>query len=130
MDEPSKNGQSNHELEGIGGQPIVDSRTSVKDLRLLQRAARHKWPVKNHHRKLVVNQMEDILKNADDPRTVVAAARVLIAADSVNIHRETNEVAERTADIAEGIAVLRAAMAGKELREQFAKDTDSLPGNP
>lgn len=84
---------------GIGGLPIVNPLSPVKDLNLLRRAVRS-FPVKSHHRKLVVEEMAAIIeKMKDEPRQQIAAAKVLVAAEQVNVSREKTEVSATNVNV-------------------------------
>jgi len=79
---------------GLGGLPIVDERTPGQDLRLIRRAVRNDWPISAELRARVMGAMDGIIADCPDPRSQVAAARVLIAADSINAKREQMDQAE------------------------------------
>lgn len=73
---------------GIGGQAVVDSRTGGQDIRLMRRAVKH-FPIKAIHRKLIVDSMSEIVGDSErDDRPRIAAARVMVAAEQVNVSRE------------------------------------------
>lgn len=82
---------------GIGGQPVVDTRTPGRDLRMLRAAAR--WNVKPSHRRLVRETMADLVKEAADPRVTIAAARVLVACDTVDARRESTQTTRTVAHV-------------------------------
>lgn len=71
--------------EGQGSEPLVNPDRPLKDLRLLRMAARFNMPEAT--RQKLVDAMGQLLDH-DKPRTKVAAARVLIAADKNNLERE------------------------------------------
>lgn len=79
-------------VQQIGGQPVVDPRTGGKDMRLLRRAIREDWPITPEIRRLIVNQMALTAGRSEDERNRIAAAKVLVAADSINARREATDM--------------------------------------
>ncbi len=88
--------QSNHPSSvhegGLGGIPVVDDRTPGQDLRLIRRAVRNDWPITEEMRELILKRMRRVMKESPDPQVQVAAAKVVISADEVNVKRETLDV--------------------------------------
>jgi len=78
-----------------GGQGEVlaslEARANKADLTLIRRAISERWPIAPKDRELLVARMVLLLDASDDPRMHVAAAKVLVAADSVNARRELGE---------------------------------------
>lgn len=72
-------------VDEVLAEPAVISRS---DSKMIERAVKHKWPIKNSLRRAIVEKMEAAV-NEGCPKTQIAAARVIIAADKLNIHRET-----------------------------------------
>ncbi len=68
------------------------TRAGRGNLRLIERAIREDWPISKNIRHKLTFQMGEILDSPSE-RNKVAAARVLIAADSVNAKREAIDVA-------------------------------------
>ncbi|WP_437188290.1 hypothetical protein SH668x_001728 [Planctomicrobium sp. SH668] len=75
-------------LRGLGGLPLVDERTCGQDLRLIRRAIRNDWPVSPQLRASILTKMSEVLQESPDPRCLVAAAKVVVAADRINVARE------------------------------------------
>ena len=73
--------------------PSVDL-TRPGDLALIRTAIRNEYPITDDVRKLIVNQMALIVGRDDSAKMRVAAARVLVAADSVNVKREAIQQAD------------------------------------
>jgi hypothetical protein len=77
----------------------VDARTGGQDLRLIRRAIANGWNVPEDIKKAVVEEMARLVagKNAEgqpvevNSRNRIAAARVLVAADSVDARLETSD---------------------------------------
>lgn len=88
----SSNLEPEEEPQEIGGQPVVDPRTGGKDMRLLRRAIREDWPITPEIRRLIVNQMALTAGRSEDERNRIAAAKVLVAADSINARREATDM--------------------------------------
>lgn len=84
---------------GIGGQSILDPRTPRKDIRLLLRAINGRWPVEDGTKKLVVDELSKVVECNEDARNKIAAARVLVAADSVNAKREIEAIKAETEQV-------------------------------
>lgn len=63
-------------------------RAGKGNMRLVQRAIRNGWPIPDKMKAMVVRQMGMIVRDAESARDKTAAARVLVAADSVNVRRE------------------------------------------
>lgn len=69
------------------------------NMAMIRRALRDDWPIPPDLRKTLVAQMGKILESADSDRDCIAAAKVLVAADSLNAKREATDLAaEKTAD--------------------------------
>lgn len=85
------------EIGGIGGQSVVDSRTAGQDLRLIRRAIVNGWNVSDRVKRLVIEEMALLVEGKNrqgepievDARNKISAARVLVAADSVDARMET-----------------------------------------
>ena len=81
--------------EGIGDTPgsgaHIDERTGGKDMRLLRTAIKNGWPIPDEYREAVVKKLLVIVGQSDNERNKVAAARVLVAADKINVDREVIE---------------------------------------
>jgi len=88
----ASNLEPEEEPQEIGGQPVVDPRTGGKDMRLLRRAIREDWPITPEIRRLIVNQMALTAGRSEDERNRIAAAKVLVAADSINARREATDM--------------------------------------
>jgi len=58
------------------------------DLRLLERAARHNWPVDENMRKALVNKVARIALTTEDPDYTIKGVRTVGYLDSLNIQRE------------------------------------------
>lgn len=80
---------------GLGG--LASERNQTSDIAVVRRAIRDDWPISPAMRQLIANQMALIVgRGESDTRSKVAAARVLVAADSVNAKREAMDInAER-----------------------------------
>lgn len=90
------------------------------NMRLVRRAILNGWPIPDEIRQLVVNQMALIVGKSPTEKNQIGAAKVLIAADSVNARREANIVQERSTDLAVATLVMKQAMASPEARRLLA----------
>lgn len=79
---------------GIGGNCFIDQRTGGRDLQLVRRAIREDWPIPAGVRKLLVEELGGVLKDGEDERNKISAAKALIAADAVNARREAMDQAD------------------------------------
>ena len=61
---------------------------------MVRRAIKEGWPITPQLRRILVDKMADVMTLADDERTQVAAAKVLIAADAINTKREAMDQAD------------------------------------
>lgn len=64
------------------------------NLALVRRAIREDWPIPAETRKLLVDQLAKVIGESKKERNKIAASRVLVAADSVNVKRESNDLRE------------------------------------
>lgn len=75
------------ELDGIG-QPFCDQRNTAQDIRLVKRARDDGWETTQDMRHDLVREMHCIVVTAKSKRLKIAAAKVLVSADMVNVNRE------------------------------------------
>ncbi len=93
LGEASENlGEDSEFLGGQGGKP--EKPATRADMVLYRRAMRNDYPVDERIRRLIVDQCAKIAENSDNEREVIAAARTLILADSVNVRREAMDQAD------------------------------------
>lgn len=69
------------------------------NMAMIRRAIENGWPVKPEIRQLVTNQMALVVGKSDNERNKIAAARVLVAADGVNVRREAIDAADERPNI-------------------------------
>jgi hypothetical protein len=101
--------EPNEQHGGTGGVAVYTTRA---DMRMVAKAIRERWPVTEEVRKRCVDDAVAILDDAQaNHRTRIAALRLLLAADAVNVSRERNEVSATTGEQSAAAAVLRAALA-------------------
>ncbi len=79
---------------GIGGNLFVKPENQRSDTKMIERAIRNDWPIPASTRLLIANRMSDIVGTSPEERNQIAAARVLIAADGVNVRREALDLKE------------------------------------
>lgn len=58
------------------------------NMRLIQRAIKNGWPIPDELRQKVMSQMEKIVDGGESERDRIGAAKVILAADMVNVKRE------------------------------------------
>jgi hypothetical protein len=112
----------------VGERASIQNATEHLDhTRLALRAVTHRWDVHADRREKALQAAEAIL---DDPTSSkyhrLAAAKLLVAADGVNVRREANQVAERSGDDAARVAALRTALQSPEARAWLAAGASVL----
>jgi hypothetical protein len=96
MDSSNKSTPIQPESGGIGGLCAVDARTGGQDLRLIRRAIVNGWNVPPDIKRTVIEEMSRIVAGKNErgepievsARNRISAARVLVAADSVDARVE------------------------------------------
>ena len=90
MDEQPNSGDLPSEPQGVLGDGALQP--GRYNMRLIRRAIREDWPLSPETRKLVVEQMGDVVRLGKTDRNKIGAALVLVAADGVNVKRERLDV--------------------------------------
>jgi hypothetical protein len=75
-------------ISGGGGGLLSDPDCMRSDARLVEMAARRRWPVRKATRRLVVERLESVVERNQDDAVAISAARALAAIDGLNIKRE------------------------------------------
>jgi hypothetical protein len=91
----------------------------VSDLRLAERALRDRYPMDAARREFIVQEAERLARTSLSERVRIAALRVLLAADAINVRREANAVEDHSAEREAALNALREWMASPEGRAQF-----------
>lgn len=97
------------------------------DAAMVRRAIREDWPLTPEIRRMIVSQMALVAGRSGDERNRIAAAKVLVAADSVNVRREALDQADE--HHAEGETVNHQVTGGiviADLRREVLADADYL----
>ena len=101
------------------------------DARLAQRAIREGWPVAEDVRADVVEMAIACVRDPlASPNRRIAAARLLVLADTVNVRREAIASEEHRAEISASTSVLRAALQTPAAREALAQLAAEMPALP
>lgn len=58
------------------------------NMALVRSAIRKGYPISEELKKKLIDQMDSVLEGAEEPRDKIGAAKVIIAADMVNVRRE------------------------------------------
>jgi hypothetical protein len=67
----------------------------LRETRLWEKALRERWPIPDAMRSVIVKSLAKILLDADSsPREKTAAAKALMAADSLNVQQERMDQAD------------------------------------
>jgi hypothetical protein len=68
---------------------------TVRDTRMMERALRERWPIKPEYRERIMLYLYTIVGSKDaSPRERTAAAKALMAADSLNVQQERMDQAD------------------------------------
>ena len=59
-----------------------------RELNLVRRAIKERWPIAPDDRLAILDRLVNVVKNTEDDRSAVAAARAVIAADSLSLAEE------------------------------------------
>lgn len=70
----------------LGGQD-GENKVSRSDMRLARRAVVNRWNISDKTRRLVVDKLSDVVRTGIS-REIVAAARVLVSADALNLRQQ------------------------------------------
>lgn len=92
MQSPQGNPQQAPNTQGVLGDGALQA--GKYNMAIARRAIRNDWPISEEVRKLVADQMASIIGNGRTERDRIAAAKVLVAADSVNQRREAMDQAD------------------------------------
>ncbi len=95
--------------------------------RALKAADDNRYPIDKSIREEAI-ELARHLMHCSNPRVQVAALRVLLLADQVNVRRERNEIAEEGTALAASTARLRVALGSQEGREALAAVTAAVCG--
>lgn len=82
-------GQTTQPSSGGGqGEVLADPHHLRADIRMVDMAARRRWPVSNKTRRAVCDRLAKAVVESQEDTTAIAAARALAAIDGLNIKRE------------------------------------------
>ena len=95
--------------------------------RALEAADRERYPIDAGVRQEAIDLARHLMHSRNE-RVQVAALRVLLLADTVNVRRERNEIAEEGTALAASTARLRVALGSQEGREALAAVTAAVCG--
>jgi hypothetical protein len=94
--------------------------------RLERRAMLDRWPVSQEAREEAMAAAVRVLRGSSSEVRILGAVKTLIQADLVNVRREANAIAERSADAQAATSALRAALASPGARDALAALSESL----
>ena len=95
-------------------------------MQMIATALKNRWNISESTKALVQRKMRNIVASSLIARNCIAAARVLVAADSVDARREGNDIAEESNEISQATAIMRETMRLPAIRESLAKMSDEL----
>ena len=90
-------------------------------LRLAEKALKEDWPLTASERREVIQEALAVLRSDQSPRCKMTAARVLVAADLVNVRREGLSSRERSADLDSALTSLQSMLSSPESRRLLAQ---------
>ncbi len=93
--EDEKPDPQTNDAGGIGGNLFIKPENERSDTKIIERAIRNDWPIPASIRNQIVNRMSDIVGTSPEERNQIAAARVIVAADGVNVRREALDQKEQ-----------------------------------
>jgi hypothetical protein len=127
------NGKSK-DAERKNAERTEDGLTTREEAALLRRAIRERWPIKPEYREGIANRMVAIaIDSKSGARASISAARVLVAADKLNLDEELKATPDQievthsgTVDIRGAIGELLGNQDYVEFQRQraLARDTD------
>ena len=82
--------ESNYMDRGDRSKLLDSERLRRSDMQLVARAIRNRWPVSGKMRRRAVTKMDELLDSGSE-ETAVAAAKVLLAADALNVRLEESD---------------------------------------
>ena len=96
------------------------------NMALLRRAVRERWPMTDERRAMLLDQMFGIVERSPDPRNKIAAAKVIVTADSINVNQQkidTPKESNVNLNVSGGMAVgVSVGAVTASLREQMLND--------
>ena len=125
MEEAKQNGQPPDVPGGKGGgcSPNL-SPDQTSDTRLAERAVRERWPIPAEVRAKLPAMLAGIIDDAEaSPRNKIAAARVLLTADGLNLEQEQRDAGGETVNVN-----VRGAVEVREVVVSTREQADRLPG--
>jgi hypothetical protein len=100
------------------------------NMALLRRAYRERWPMTDERRAMLLDQMFGIVEKSPDPRNKIAAAKVIVTADSINVNQQkidTPKESNVNVNVSGGMAVgVSVGAVTANLREQMLNDDSYL----
>jgi hypothetical protein len=88
---PDDDGEKPPESKGVLGDGALHP--GKYNMRLIGRAIREGWKISQKRKAMIVSQMAAVVERSEEERNQIGAARVLVAADGVNVKREALEQA-------------------------------------
>jgi hypothetical protein len=82
----------------------------MREVRLVARAIRQEWPITPEARQRAIDRVMSILDSTESETRALRCVQTLVAADSVNVKREGNDVAEVDAQLSASAAAMQAAL--------------------
>jgi len=96
------------------------------NMALARRAFRERWPMTDERRAMLLDQMFRIVEGGPDPRNRIAAAKVIVQADAINVNQQkidTPKESNVNLTVSGGMAVgVSVGAVTASLREQMLND--------
>ena len=90
-------------------------------LAMIEVAINRGYPISEEMRKAIIDKAFETIKTSKKLRAIFGACKVLLAADMINVRRESLEIENRKADAIESTALLREVMANPEARKLLSQ---------
>ena len=94
-----------------------------RDTRLVALALKQRWPISDEVRKLLVHRMTQTLAKSESERNRIAAAKVILAVDGLNMQAEQGQSADAT-------NLDELTMSPEEIDADLATASGEQPGGP
>lgn len=112
------------EAGGLGGR-ICDPASGTRDTRLIRRAIEEGWPVRPELRAKVIDRAAEVISNPDAaPRNIVAASKIVLAADGLNLQAE--RLAQAGTSLSVNVGVVAGASVAECVRQAIGTEPEYL----
>lgn len=93
--EPATESTQNNDTPGGGFLGDGGLQAGKGNMRMIQRAIKERWPISDTIRQQLIGQMAQIVSRSGNQRDIIAAAKVLVSADLVNLKDKQIELSQQ-----------------------------------